>query len=174
LTSEFGERTTSPSSWLATVFTVVVISACYSYIIEAFPSGGGGYLVASKMLGPKVGALAGAALVVDYILTVTVSIAAAGDALFGLIPPDFLGNWGVSAKLWFETGAIGLLVVLNLRGIKESINVLMPIFLTFLVTHAILIGGVLIGHIWDLGAWPARSARTCRPIWPIPAWGSSA
>ena len=69
----------------ATMFTVVVISACYSHIIEAFPSGGGGYLVASKMLGRKVGALAGCALVVDYVLTVTVSIAAAGDALFGLL-----------------------------------------------------------------------------------------
>src|SRR3954471_5284030 len=70
---------------LATMFTVVVISACYSHIIEAFPSGGGGYLVASKMLGSKVGALAGCALIVDYVLTVTVSIAAAGDALFGLL-----------------------------------------------------------------------------------------
>ena len=65
---------------LATMFTVVVISACYSHIIEAFPSGGGGYLVASKMLGPRIGALRGLALIVDYVLTVTVSIAAAGDA----------------------------------------------------------------------------------------------
>ena len=147
---------------LATVFTVVVISACYSYIIEAFPSGGGGYLVASKMLGPKIGALAGAALVVDYVLTVTVSIAAAGDALFGLIPPDVLGSWGGSAKLWFETGAIGLLIVLNLRGIKESINVLMPIFLTFLATHAILIGGVLVTHIWDFDNVAQRISTNMR------------
>src|ERR671912_1489959 len=73
---------------LATMFTVWVISACYSHIIEAFPSGGGGYLVASKMLGPKIGALAGCALIVDYVLTVTVSIAAAGDALFGLLGPE--------------------------------------------------------------------------------------
>src|SRR5688500_17554207 len=147
---------------LATVFTVVVISACYSFIIEAFPSGGGGYLVASKMLGPKIGALAGAALVVDYVLTVTVSIAAAGDALFGLIPPDTLGTWGGSAKLWFETGAIGLLIVLNLRGIKESINVLMPIFLTFLATHALLIGGVLVTHIWDFGDVAQRISTNAR------------
>src|SRR5262245_22971531 len=46
---------------LATMFTVFVISACYSQLIAVFPSGGGGYLVASKMLGPKVGALAGCA-----------------------------------------------------------------------------------------------------------------
>ena len=61
---------------LATIITVFVISACYSYIIEEFPSGGGGYLVASKLLGPKTGVVAGCALMVDYVLTITVSIAA--------------------------------------------------------------------------------------------------
>src|SRR5438874_13298000 len=65
----------------ATMFTVWVISACYSHIIEALPTGGGGYLVASKMLAPAWGVVSGSALIVDYILTVTVSIAAAGDAL---------------------------------------------------------------------------------------------
>jgi amino acid transporter len=134
---------------LATMFTVFVISACYSHIIEAFPSGGGGYLVASKMLGPKIGALAGCALIVDYVLTVTVSIAAAGDALFGLmgLTGDYWDGW----KLWGETGAIALLIVLNLRGVKESITVLMPIFITFLVTHAILIVGSLGLHITEFG-----------------------
>src|SRR5437773_1766694 len=116
---------------MATMFTVVVISACYSHIIEAFPSGGGGYLVASKMLGPKIGALAGCALIVDYILTVTVSIAAAGDALFGLLGLPIGGD----LELWAEITAIMLLIMLNLRGVKESINVLMPVFVIFLVTH---------------------------------------
>lgn len=134
---------------LATMFTVVVISACYSHIIEAFPSGGGGYLVASKMLGAKVGALAGCALIVDYVLTVTVSIAAAGDALFGLL--SLTGQVWEPIKLWVETGAIFMLIVLNLRGIKESINVLMPIFMTFLVTHAILIAGALGMHLGEFG-----------------------
>src|SRR6266550_6437883 len=83
---------------LATMFTVWVISTCYSHIIEAFPTGGGGYLVASKMLGPRIGALAGCALIVDYVLTVTTSIAAAGDALFGL-----LGLPGGELKVWGET-----------------------------------------------------------------------
>jgi amino acid transporter len=142
---------------LATVFTVIIISACYSYIIEAFPSGGGGYLVASKMLGSRVGALSGCALVVDYILTVTVSIAAAGDALFGLFgttltqfAPLFGGP--VSMKVAFEIVAILFLVVLNLRGVKESVTVLAPIFVVFLITHAILIVGVLGMHIGDIGS----------------------
>src|SRR5437773_4050920 len=106
---------------LATMFTVWVISACYSHIIEVFPSGGGGYLVASKMLGSRFGVVSGSALVVDYILTVTVSIAAAGDSLFGL-----LGASSSPLKLWTETGAIVLLIVLNLRGVKESVTILMP------------------------------------------------
>jgi len=134
---------------LATMFTVLVISACYSHIIEAFPSGGGGYLVASKMLGPKVGALAGCALIVDYVLTVTVSIAAAGDALFGLM--GLTSGYWIGWKVWAETGAIALLIVLNLRGVKESITVLMPIFLTFLVTHALMITGVLGLHVGEIG-----------------------
>src|SRR2546425_5119134 len=111
---------------LATMFTVFVISACYSHIIEVFPSGGGGYLVASKMLGPKIGALAGCALIVDYVLTVTVSIAAAGDALFGLIGAT--GHIWAPMKVWAELAAIFGLVVLNLRGVKESVTFLMPIF----------------------------------------------
>jgi amino acid transporter len=134
---------------LATMFTVFVISACYSHIIEAFPSGGGGYLVASKMLGPKVGALAGCALIVDYVLTVTVSIAAAGDATFGLL--GLTGGAWEPVKIWSETVAIIFLIVLNLRGVKESINFLMPIFLTFLATHAIMIFGAIVMHLGDFG-----------------------
>lgn len=131
---------------LATMFTVWVISACYSHIIELFPSGGGGYLVASKMLGRPFGVVSGSALVVDYVLTVTVSIAAAGDALVGLAGPQWQG-W----KLPLETGAIVFLIILNLRGVKESVTLLMPIFLVFLATHAILIVGAIGLHITSLG-----------------------
>ena len=134
---------------LATMFTVVVISACYSSLIKAFPSGGGGYLVASKMLGPRVGALAGSALVVDYVLTVTVSIAAAGDATFGLL--GLAGEHWNGLKVWAETAFIAGLIVLNLRGVKESITVLMPIFIAFLVTHAIMIFGSVGLHLADFG-----------------------
>lgn len=135
---------------LATMFTVVVISACYSHIIEAFPSGGGGYLVASKMLGARVGALAGCALIVDYVLTVTVSIAAAGDALFGLLGAT--GEEWQPYKVFAQSLAILGMVFLNLRGVKESITILTPIFVTFLVTHAIMIAGVLGTHVGEFGA----------------------
>lgn len=66
----------------AMAFTVAIISTGYARIIEAFPHGGGGYVVATKLLGPRIGVVSGSALVVDYVLTITVSTAAAGDVLF--------------------------------------------------------------------------------------------
>ena len=154
---------------LATVFTVWIISACYSHIIEAFPSGGGGYLVASKMLGREVGALSGCALIVDYVLTVTVSIAAAGDAMFGLF--GMMGPQWDQPKLWFETAVIVMLVILNLRGVKESINVLLPIFLAFLVTHAIMIFGVLAMHAGEVGAVASEIQSNIRSDYVDPRFG---
>ena len=126
----------------AIVATVFIISTCYSHIIEEFPSGGGGYLVASKLLGRRVGVVSGCALLVDYVLTITVSIAAAGDAIFGLLGP----HWA-SMKLPAEFGAIIVLLILNLRGVKESVQVLMPIFILFLITHILLIGGAIGLHL---------------------------
>jgi len=138
---------------LATAITVFVISACYSHILEEFPTGGGGYLVASKLLGARVGVISGCALLVDYALTITVSISAAGDALFGLFGSNFqlLQMTHQQTKLGAEFVAIGLLIILNLRGLKESVMVLVPIFMTFLVTHAILIFGVILLNLSAVG-----------------------
>jgi amino acid transporter len=122
--------------------TVFLISAAYSRIIEEFPHGGGGYVVATKLLGAPVGVVSGAALVVDYMLTITVSIAAAGDALFSLLP---LSAQGV--KLPVEALLILLLTLLNLRGVRESAVALTPVFVLFLVTHLVLIAGTLLAHV---------------------------
>ncbi len=67
---------------LATTVTVFIISWSYSRVIEQFPTGGGGYVVATKLLGSGAGVVSGCALLVDYILTVTVSIAAASRVSF--------------------------------------------------------------------------------------------
>src|ERR1700748_3715356 len=55
----------------ATAVTVFIISYAYSRVIEHFPSGGGGYVVATKLLGPRFGVVSGSALLVDYLLTIT-------------------------------------------------------------------------------------------------------
>src|SRR5512140_111814 len=73
-----------------TVATILIISGSYAQIIEAFPSGGGGYIVASKLLGEKTGVVSGSALVIDYILTITISVAAGADAIFSFLPPPWL------------------------------------------------------------------------------------
>ena len=122
--------------------TVLLISAAYRRIIEEFPSGGGGYVVASSLLGPSTGVVSGSALLVDYVLTITISIAAAGDALFSFLPPAWHGS-----KLVVEFGFILLLTTLNIRGVRESVIALLPVFLLFLLTHVVVIGGGIVGHL---------------------------
>ena len=74
---------------MATAFTVMLIGAAYTQVIELFPNGGGGYRVATTMLGPKTGLVAGAALLIDYVLTIAISIASGVDALFSMLPIGF-------------------------------------------------------------------------------------
>ncbi len=136
---------------LATALTVFVISYAYSRIIEYFPSGGGGYIVATHTLGEKFGVVSGAALLVDYMLTITVSIVSCGDALFSFAPLAWQPY-----KTVFEVAAILFLVVLNLRGIKESVTLLAPIFLTFVAAHALMIGYGVFKHVPDIGAVAGR------------------
>ncbi len=123
---------------LATAFTVFIISYAYSRIIEHFPFGGGGYVVATKLLGSGFGVVSGSALVVDYVLTISVSIAAAADAIFSFLPYGW-HSW----KLVVDFLVIVLFMVMNLRGVRESVTVIMPVFLLFIVTHAVLILGVI-------------------------------
>jgi amino acid transporter len=119
---------------LACVVTIVAICASYSQIISLFPTGGGGYLVASKLLSPATGVVSGCALLIDYVLTVTISVASGGDALFSLFPP------GAQAfKLLFEIAGVIGLTVINLRGVKESVLIWVPIFTVFVLTHAFAI-----------------------------------
>lgn len=138
----------------AMVGTVFLISASYSHIIELFPSGGGGYLVATKLLGPTAGVISGGALVVDYVLTIAISVAAGCDAIFSFLPAAWL-PWKLTAALT----VVGALVLLNLRGVKESILVLTPIFLAFIVSHAALIVYGIGTHGAQLGPLIPDTAR---------------
>lgn len=130
---------------LATAVTVGVISLAYSQIIKRFPFGGGGYVVATELLGPQFGVVSGAALLVDYVLTISVSIAGAADQVFSVLP-ETARPW----KLTVEGVVIVLLILLNLRGVRESVTILAPIFGLFLVTHAVLIIGGLFVHLGDV------------------------
>ena len=138
---------------IATALTVFIISLAYTQVIELFPGGGGGYRIASYLVGPYAGLVSGSALIVDYVLTIGISAASGVDALFSLLPQGLL-----HLKLPIECLVIILLVFLNLRGVKESIKILMPIFLGFVVTHAFLI-------VYGIGMQAKGLPKTSAPGW---------
>ena len=102
-----------PISFLiATLLLIVVFS--YRKTIHAYPGGGGAYIVARDNLGPNFGLAAAAALLIDYTLTVAVSIAAGVSAITSAIPALHVNRVALSL------GFIGMLMLGNLRGLKES------------------------------------------------------
>ena len=132
---------------LATAITIFVVASSYSQIVELFPSGGGGYLVASKLLSPILGMVSGSALLIDYVLTIALSIAAGADAIFSFLPLEMQ-----PLKILLAIAGVLVLTVLNLRGVKESVGPLVPIFLLFLVTHVFAIIFALGLHAPEIGA----------------------
>jgi amino acid transporter len=139
---------------VATIATVFLIATSYSQIIERFPSGGGGYLVATKLLGPVPGVVSGSALVVDYVLTIAISVASGCEAIFSFLPPEI-----AAGKLTAEFIVVAFLVLLNLRGVKESVIVLTPIFLTFMATHIGLVLYGVFSHASQLHTLVGDTAR---------------
>lgn len=97
------------------LLTVVVLS--YRQLINAYPSGGGDYEVASKNLGEVPGVIVAAALLVDYVLTVSVSIASGVDNIISALPE--LNPWRVELAVGF----VILIIIINLRGVREASSV---------------------------------------------------
>jgi amino acid transporter len=130
---------------LGTIFTIFIISTSYKQIIKLFPHGGGGYLVASKLISPFVGMVSGSALLIDYLLTITLSISSGADAVFSFLPPSLH-----PMKLTFAIAILLLLIVFNLRGVKESVVILAPIFMLFILTHVFMILYIFFSKATDL------------------------
>jgi amino acid transporter len=122
--------------------TVFIIAIAYCRVIELFPSGGGGYKVAAVLLGPYFGLISGTALLLGYVLTIAVSVATGVAAVFSLFPSSWQNH-----KLIADVLVMLVLMYLNLRGVKESIKLFMPIFLGFVVFHAFVIGYGIMQHI---------------------------
>jgi amino acid transporter len=129
----------------AVVLTIAVICLSYSQIIEIFPSGGGGYLVASKLLSPTVGVVSGCALIGDYILTIAISVASGADAMFSMLPAEWL-PW----KLKFAVAIVIFLTLVNLRGVKESVLLWMPVFFVFVGSFVFTIVYGVATHLGNL------------------------
>jgi hypothetical protein len=144
---------------LASVITITAICASYSQIISLFPTGGGGYLVASKLLSPAAGVVSGSALLIDYVLTITISVASGADALFSLLPAGWLA-W----KLPFALAGVAGLTLLNLRGIRESVLLWVPVFFVFVGTHLFAILYTLFTHAPNLGHVATATVHEVRAV----------
>ncbi|WP_346534271.1 APC family permease [Micromonospora sp. DPT] len=115
---------------LGVVVLLAVVVASYRQVVRAYPSGGGSYEVASRNLGPSAGLVVAAALMVDYIMTVAVSVAAGVDNIISAVPSLNPHRVGICA------GFVVALMAMNLRGVRESGK-------TFAWPTYLFIGGVL-------------------------------
>ncbi|HKY75881.1 MAG TPA: APC family permease [Acidimicrobiia bacterium] len=134
---------------VAILLTIVVLS--YRQTIFAYPSGGGSYIVSRENLGEYPSLVAGASLLVDYVLTVAVSISAGVAAIISL--PAFRGL--ADSRVALCLGLIGLLTVANLRGLKESGRIFaVPTYIYIVSLSALLVVGLLRSFFGDLDPVP--------------------
>ncbi|MER5538296.1 APC family permease [Streptomyces mirabilis] len=135
---------------IAGLLAVLVVS--YGQVIAVHPDGGGAYAVGKKDLGPTVSLLAAASLVVDYVLTVTVSLAAGAASLASAFP--VLGSHLLAVCLI----GLALLTAVNLRGVAESARVLMLPTVLFIVSILGIVAlGLVRGH-------PVAFVGTAQPV----------
>jgi amino acid transporter len=137
---------------IATILAVVVFS--YRQTIHAYPSGGGAYIVARENLGDTPALVAAGALLIDYILTVAVSIAAGVAALTSAFP-----RWHVN-RVELTLIFVLLLMVGNLRGIRESARIFAVPTYFFIVTTLLLIG---VG-VWHVLTGSVHPVTTVDPV----------
>ncbi|GAA3083468.1 hypothetical protein GCM10020000_82030 [Streptomyces olivoverticillatus] len=137
---------------LAIVGLLVVLVVSYCQVIAVHPDGGGAYAVGKKDLGATVSLLAAASLVVDYVLTVAVSLAAGAASLASVFPS--LGNHMLGMCLI----GLALITTVNLWGIAESARALMlPLVLFLVAVFGVIVVGLLRSH-------PAAVVGSVRPV----------
>ncbi|WP_200847097.1 APC family permease [Microbacterium sp. 18062] len=140
------------SPWIATAVVVLLIVVVLSYrqLIKAYPSGGGDYEVARTNLGEIPAVVVASALLVDYILTVAVSVASGVDNIISAVPG--LNPWRVELAVGF----VVLIVLVNLRGVREASRAFALPTYVFIGSVAVMI---VVGIVrWILGDPPVASS----------------
>ena len=121
---------------IAIATLIVIVTASYRQTIEAYPSGGGAYIVAKDNLGTYAGLIAGASLLIDYILTVAVSVAAGVENIASAIPSLLPHKEGIGAVI------IVIIMIFNLRGVRESASIFaIPTYLFILSFVSMIVIG---------------------------------
>ena len=124
---------TLPLALLITVM-LAIVTLSYRQTIKAYPHGASSYIVASDNLGPMMGVLAAAALLIGYVVTVAVSVSAGVAAMTSLIPELY------DSRVWIGVGLVALLMLGNLRGIRESGTIFMVPTYAYIVVMLGIIG----------------------------------
>ncbi|MCH5462213.1 APC family permease [Lactobacillus sp. LC28-10] len=143
--------------WVAALVLILLFAITLSYqqIIHAYPSGGGAYVVATTNWGQPAGLVAGGSLLVDYMLTVAVSVTSGTDAIISAIPALSAHQVGISIIL------VLLIMGLNLRGMRESASMLtLPVYFFILMISAMVIWGIIeiaTGHVAYHAAAPINA-----------------
>ena len=155
-----------PPVGIGIVLLLLAVGFSYRQTIKAYPKGGGSYIVASDNLGPIAGLTAGAALMTDYILTVAVSVSAGIGAVTSAFPE--LAGFTVPLGL----AVILLIVVGNLRGIREAGSIFAAPTYLFIAAMALLIAGGIYHLVTQGSAVPAgiQQSNYTGPL-PVPGFG---
>jgi amino acid transporter len=156
----------------ALVVLMLSVGLGYRQVIRAYPHGGGSYIVASDSLGPRWGLLAGAGLIVDYILTVAVSVAAGVEAVTSAIPSL------ASARVLIGLIVIVALVAGNLRGVRDAgAAFAAPTYLFVVAIALVVIAGLIKAGSHDFqpaAAAPHRATETLGVLLVLRAFASGA
>ena len=146
---------------LAIVFVLILAAISYYQTIHAYPSGGGSYIVACSNLGTLPGLVAAGALMIDYVLTAAVSLTAGVDAIASAMP--FLWPYKVGVALFL----LGLITLINLRGLRETGTLMsVPVYL-FLFTYLPMLGYGLFVLWMDGATAPVLAASTPAMVQPL-------
>ena len=132
---------------------LVIVATSYRQTIHAYPSGGGAYIVAKENLGTNAGLVAGASLLVDYVLTVAVSIAAGVAAITSMVQGTRYA-WLDTHKVFICLVFITLIALANLRGVRESGALFAAPTYAFLISFLFMIGYGLFSYYTSGGAAP--------------------
>ncbi|HEV7683872.1 MAG TPA: APC family permease [Pyrinomonadaceae bacterium] len=140
---------------------LVIVAISYRQTIHAYPSGGGAYIVAKENLGINAGLVAGASLLVDYVLTVAVSIAAGVAAITSMVQGTRYA-WLDHHKVFLCLMFITLIALANLRGVRESGALFAAPTYAFLISFMFMIGYGLFSYYSYGGAAPIPAAEAIK------------
>src|SRR5512136_595616 len=125
----------------AITFLIAVVSTSYWQTIHAYPGGGGAYTVARENLGTLPGLMAGASLLVGYVVTVAVSVAAGVAAITSAFP------WLYPLRVWLGVLCVAFLAVVNLRGLRETARIFaVPTY--WFIAGICLVMAAGLAHLW--------------------------